>query len=822
VTDRIAKLFPDWPEWNRFWSTLELGREGKAIWICGIAALLLVSIWFYRRDTLELSRFWRVWLTTLRGLVVLVLLVIAMVPQERIARKITQSSRVVFLIDTSLSMSEPEKEPATDRSSAANETDRAAASRAAAVQNLFDKSPLIGTLRKTHDVLVYTFDSRLSPEPALISRLTPPTEDAAKAPKKPEAVASKQPAAAPDWSKLVQPRGTETRLGESLLDLVRREASETLAGIVLVGDGRSNAGAEPLVAVAAAKNAKVPLHAVGVGSPRPQANLKLAGVQLPSHAHLGDGFKIQSFVVGENVSSQTVQVDLYRKREGADWEPEPIQSREILLTEDGREEPVSFDFLPRELGRTELRLRVRPLQGSVRERTELDNVEQRSVDITDRKLKVLVVASGPMRDYQFVRNLLHRDSGVEMDVWLQTGSVGISQESANLIFSFPDSREELFKYDVLIAFDPDWRKIPSEMYPHLSEWVFGQAGGLILVAGDVYTPQLASASDAVRQEMEKLFELYPVVFDAHPFDFNDEDFKQPWPVDLTREGQEVAFLQLTDDPASSAGIWKQFPGIFRCYPTDGPKAGATVYARFSDPRVANEPPILLAAQYYGAGRVLYLGSAETWLLRALEEDYYDRLWIKAIREVGQGRLKRGTNRGVLLLENEKYTLGASVHVRARVLDQQFQPLVAERVTLEAYDPAGRRIPDVDLTADKNHPGLFVGEFVVNQQGPWRLELPVPDSNDRLKGEVSVSIPNLESQHPEQNVELLKTLARDTGGEYVSLDEAAARLPGLLPDRTIEKLQYDFPRTLWDQRWVMWLLVALLGVEWLTRKLLKLA
>jgi hypothetical protein len=234
VTERIAKLFPDWPEWNRFWSTLELGREGKTIWVCGFVALLLVSFWAYRRDTVEVSRFWRIWLTTLRLSAVLVLLVIALVPQERIARKITQSSRVVFLIDTSLSMTEPEKESPADRASAANEVDRAASSRAAAVLTLFDKSPLVNTLQKTHDVLIYTFDSRLTPEPVLISRLVPPSSQPAN-PSQP--TMPKQPAAAPDWSKLTQPRGTETRLGESLLDLIRRESSETLAGIVLVGDG---------------------------------------------------------------------------------------------------------------------------------------------------------------------------------------------------------------------------------------------------------------------------------------------------------------------------------------------------------------------------------------------------------------------------------------------------------------------------------------------------------------------------------------------------------------------------------------------------------
>ena len=62
---------------------------------------------------------------------------------------------------------------------------------------------------------------------------------------------------------------------------------------------------------------------------------------------------------------------------------------------------------------------------------------------------------------------------------------------------------------------------------------------------------------------------------------------------------------------------------------------------------------------------------------------------------------------------------------------------------------------------------------------------------------------------------LVTRARELG-------KAAGQLPLLFPDRTTEKIQYDFPRTLWDREWVMYLLVGLLSAEWLTRKLLKLA
>jgi len=45
---------------------------------------------------------------------------------------------------------------------------------------------------------------------------------------------------------------------------------------------------------------------------------------------------------------------------------------------------------------------------------------------------------------------------------------------------------------------------------------------------------------------------------------------------------------------------------------------------------------------------------------------------------------------------------------------------------------------------------------------------------------------------------------------------------LLPDRSQVRVQYDQPRSLWDRQWVMYTLATLLGLEWLTRKLLKLA
>lgn len=820
MKDWLAKMFADWPAWTEFWSTVEFGRESKGWWLFGFFVLFLVASWLYRRDTRELHAFWKIWLWSLRVLAILALLLVALAPQERKSRVITRNSRAVLLIDTSVSMSRQDKDQA-------NSSESTVPSRADLVRRVLEQSNLLDALRKTHDVSIATFDSTLTKQLLLPKVAASGTAGSSGNRPVPGTTAAEK-IDKPDWQSLLRPRGVETRLGEAVLQLVREENDETLAGIAVMTDGGANAGVDPQTAAEAAVAGKVRLIPIGVGSTRKPVTLQLAEIQAPTHVHIGDGFTVTAFVTGQGLARQLVQVELLSKAEDDEGEPSVILSKEEQLLDDGVPIAVPFDSVPTEAGRRLYRVRVQPVR-KVPELEEQSAQDEVAIEIVDRKTKVLLIAGGPMRDYQFVRNLLHRDRTTEVDVLLQTGVVGISQESNNLLFDFPKTREELFAYDAIVAFDADWRKLKGdsqEMLSNLADWVFQHAGGLILVAGDVYTPQLAVAPEPLRTEFAKLLELYPVVLDTY-VGVDDDESAQPWPIEFTREGLEAGFLHLTDDAASSASIWKEFPGVFRCFPTDGAKAGTTVYARFSDPRAvtANDLPILLASQFYGAGRVLYLGSAEFWRLRGIDEDTYDRLWIKLLREVGQGRLLRGTNRGILLLEKSQYPLGSTVQVRARILDPQFKDYEAERLTLEAVDPSGKPLsPPVELLGDKTRPGQFAGSFIAGVPGTYKLELPIPDSRDRLKGTISVKLPNLEFDHPEQNEPLLRAMAREreTGGKYLRLEEAAVQLPDLLPYHGTEKVQYDFPRTLWDRKWVMYVLVALLSLEWLTRKLLKLA
>ncbi len=128
-----------------------------------------------------------------------------------------------------------------------------------------------------------------------------------------------------------------------------------------------------------------------------------------------------------------------------------------MLGAEGEIVPVKFELTPSAPGRREMTLRVQaPPADANPQDNQFGPVE---IEIVDRKTRVLLFAGGPAREYIFLRNLLRRDKDVEVDVLLQSAQPGISQDANQILDEFPQTREELYDYDCLVAIDPDWQKL---------------------------------------------------------------------------------------------------------------------------------------------------------------------------------------------------------------------------------------------------------------------------------------------------------------------------------------------------------------------------
>ncbi|MBN1910621.1 MAG: hypothetical protein JW818_12825 [Pirellulales bacterium] len=810
-------------------SHFEWGRiETNTDWILPVGVCILILVFvrlLYQKDSRELGPVLGWLLTILRSLAFFVLLVLYLQPGWRYEQERQVHSRALVLVDTSLSMG-------------LSDDSTGASTRADQVINQIGQTDFLQRLRQRNDVSLFRFGRTL--EPIVTLDRLPEEGEAATQPEKNKNASDKKgeenaaKPAPPDWKKVLAPLGTETRLGEALRRLLIEEQGAPLSGVIVITDGGQNAGINIDAAVAAAHEAGVPIYPIGIGSAREAPSVRVSDFIVPARAFPGDQYPVTAYIQAQKMAGKVLTVELSSQEtapgESAPGMSTPIESREITLGADGEVVPVRFDLSPKELGRQTLTVTI---QAPADDRNTADNRREADIEIVDRKTRVLLLAGGPSREYRFLRNMLFRDKSVTVDILLQTAQPGISQDANAVLDDFPATREEMFEYDCVVALDPDWQAFSVDQLNLLESWVAEQGGGLIAEAGPVNMGNPITGWIQT-DEMSMMRNLYPVVFNRRfAIEMNNYASEQPWPLEFTREGLEAPFLWLGDDAVTSEEAWSRYPGVYSCYPVRESKRGATVLATYSDPEAAagQKPPIYMASQFYGSGRVLYLGSAEMWRLRAVDDTFFEVLYTKMIRHVSQGRLLRGSSRGTLLVGQERCVVGSTIEIRAQLTDSRLEPLAAPRVLMQVIAP-DNTIQTITLQPDTRRVGTFVGQATAQQEGVYRLELPVPESADeRLTRRVQVKMPDLEREHPQRNDALLTRLANGTKGKYYVgvADGLAATGPGSVAAQLIDKTKTVITPIAPDResqrewlRWVIGLVCGLLFVEWTIRRLVRLA
>ncbi|GIW98013.1 MAG: hypothetical protein KatS3mg111_1346 [Pirellulaceae bacterium] len=641
-----------------------------------------------------------------------------------------------------------------------------------------------------------------------------------------------------DWMAELEPRGTATRLGDAVKAILDQELGNPLAGIVAITDGRSNAGLAPQATLLAAQNARVPLYAIGLGSPVSPPNVQLVELDIPRRVYPGDQFEATALLGGSGFAGEAVTVQILAGPEGASTEQMEIEDEiTVVLKDEGEATVAHWTLTPRSVGRWHYAARVLPPPTDFDAK---DNVRYAEVEVIERRNRVLIVAGGPTREYQFVRNLLFRDRDVESHVLLQTAGPLTSQEAQKLLDVFPADRQELSQYDAILAFDADWTKIPEQSVVALEQWVAEQAGGFLLVAGSVEMPKwLARSADGVRSQT--LRALAPVVLEKRGSALLASgriEADTPWPLQVTPEGQQTDMLWLTDDPQTSMEVWRDFEGVYSYHSAYELKPGGKSLLLFSDPRSAidGQLPIYLAIQFYGAGRTAYLGGGELWRLRRLGDHYFDRLYTKLVRWLSQGRLLLDSDRGVLLVDRDQGVLGEQVMVRAVLKNERYEPLIQSEVVARLIDPAGVNQPLVlRPLPDGSQPGVYTGQFTIARPGEYSVQLNLGGlaSEELLRATVRGRVPTRELQNAERNDALLAQLAAESGGKYwrgpmqalaIGDGEQWDIITAIEPRDQVAFVPGS-PDRVFQLRWRTWLLALIAGcltLEWLSRRLYRLA
>jgi len=145
------------------------------------------------------------------------------------------------------------------------------------------------------------------------------------------------------------------------------------------------------------------------------------------------------------------------------------------------------------------------------------------------------------------------------------------------------------------------------------------------------------------------------------------------------------------------------------------------------------------------------------------------------------------------------------------------------ITIDAFQQGGAPVvPSPQLRRDPTRPSEYIGDFRPLVPGRYRLEFTLPDSPEKVVTEIEMQLPRQEAASLMQEAGLLKRLVEGNAGEYLTLDQAAASAPEFFPNRGERVIIDQRIQELWDRNWMLGLLTGLLSLEWLARKLLKLA
>ena len=608
--------------------------------------------------------------------------------------------------------------------------------------------------------------------------------------------------------------GTLTDFSTALSSLLHRSQGTRLAAIVLASDGRLTSNAQLDDLLHAATDRQIPIYPIRLGSAIKEIDLELLWVKAQSVVFANDIVLVEAAVsVGDIDSPFTTTVRLIDEQTN-----EVVDEKEVVIGPAQELARVQLSVKPAREGDFRYRIRVEPAPG---ERHLENNQEMIDVHVLADRLKVLYVEGYPRFEYRFLKNALLREKSVELSVLLLEADEHFVQEGAESLRRFPDTAEELARFHVILFgdVDPNEGWLTASQMSMLLDFVGQRGVGFGLVAGPRHAPQKFVGTPLER--------LIPINIDPQGMGLKEAVLSRGFQPRLAPAGLESRLFRIVSDPAANEQIISSLPELFWSSRTLGTKPGASVLLEHPDQSTATGPLPIVVLGRYGAGKIFFQGTDDTWRWRRhTGELMYDGYWVRVMRELMNSNLASADSRYVIRTDRRVYPYGKPVRVQVEVLDPRLttddQTAIDLRVAplVEPKERGLAHSAENVVKAQRLSPqsNLFEGNFLPPGQGAYTIS--APDISVAGVGRVAsanfrVEKPDLELRHRDADHQTLTRIASMTGGRVLEISELASQL-GQIPDRSVQ-IPDDITESLWDSRLVFVLFVLMISLEWGLRK-----
>ena len=776
-----------WPAWMPQWMVL----------VVSVAAIIYLG-WVYRKDAQNASTGMRVGLTLLRlSVLVAVLLVLS---ELTLVVDRTGLPWVAVLIDDSASMGLEDRYDDAAEKSAVDRLSQASGSktrsRLAIAQGLLtqDDAAFLKQLQAGHQLKVYRFS-----ESAVAIATSDP--DATSEEKDPIVAAIRA----------LKADGDVTRPAEAVRKVLADFRGSLPSAIVILSDGiTSSTDADRLSVVAeTAAQRLVPIYTVGIGSEEAMHDLNLFDVLVDDVAFVGDPITFTGKLRSSGFKGKKVTIELRRK-----GSRQALTRKKVTAAEDGQTLPIEITWIPEEAGEYEFILEAVPQRG---ESDEANNSEVRQVSVREGRIRVLLADLEPRWEFRELKTLLEREKTVDLHTVLQEADLEYADQdvtAAPLRGRLPVNAEQLNGYDVIILGDLNPQYLTTGSLETLRNFVRDSGGGLIMIAGTQHNP--------VHYRGTPLEALLPIELDGVEVPSPDVPLPNEIRPQLTVEGRKsTPIFRFDANEQDSDTVWKNLPGFYWMINAPRVKAGATVFVehptRMGDGR---KLPIILMHRF-GAGKVLFHATDETWLWRRKVGDlYFGRYWIQAIRYLSRTRLLGQSKSAELRSDRLVYQRGDAVNLRVRFYDEKQIPKEKDGVAV-IVERRGAGSQEVALVRVPQAPNVFEGQLrraVDGSYHAWVARPEFPENSPSTDFRIEAPVRELKLRGMDRAE--LSRAAVVTRGRYYGLATASS-LPEDIPRGRPVAIHSEDPIRIWNRWEVLIVFCTLLTIEWLLRKRLRL-
>lgn len=658
-----------------------------------------------------------------------------------------------------------------------------------------------------------------------------------------------------------------TNLAQALEHVRSEIPTQSLAGILLISDGRQSEAADLDEIATRFSAVSVPISSLVVGSERPPVDAKILEVTRPNTVLVGDSLVVGTRVAITGMKGRSVVAKLVSGGE-------TLEERTIEVPEDEFITNLELSYEPEEEGLVEYEVVLEPVGADEIERSafQLNNRRTFSVAVSDERTEILIIEGKPRWEYGYLRNLFAgRDATVQLQTVLFEPERLASTTNLPIVFAsagreanqveataLPENETEWFKFDVIILGDVDQSALSAEQQELIQRFVSQRGGALIVISGADHMPHAWTD--------QPLSELFPI--DVAPT--QEVQFKAPEPSyrwQLTSVGERHAITRQGDSIDASRSIWERMPEMYWRHSVTGVKPGSVVLA-YAEPDGLPEPseatdanaqqnpesteqqdsqadPVdssndrtvdqqtlfeqqhaLLAIRNYGAGRVLMLATDHSWRFRyRVGDTYHHRFWGQIVRWGTAEKLQAGGDYVQLGTDRQEYTTGDPVRVTARLTDNFFAPIEDSQAEVRVYR-GDAMIVSQRLIASSDRPGDYSATLTdLSEPGSYRIELVSEEadrvfsgSNDsKIETTIEVQAPEIASpelQETTADVATLERLALRTGGGLIqqgNSDPSRWFAEGTRRYAEMRRLRF------WDSWPILVMLMAVFTAEWIVRK-----